>query len=826
MKKYTLMAGAAAMAVTAYSTPAIAQEEGDEDTLRQNTIVITSRRKEETLLDAPVAVSAFGEEQIENLQLQSIDDVARFTPGLSFSKAFGRSTERPVIRGQSNVLAGVQFGVESGTAYFVDGVYYAGSIQNLDPNDLQRVEVIKGPQSALYGRNTYAGAINFITQGGTEEFEAGAKLRVGNNDTNELSAFISGPIFGDVLTGRLSYRGYEYGGEFTNAVTQELVGDESTISVSGVLDYQPTSNFNTRLRVNYNEDEDGPLPLFLQSATENNCEPGYRSLASWPLSGETSTNQYYCGVIAPGQVALNTGPDADGTPNLFPGVPQDPLFGNFLGLPFPPFVFGTFDDAYSLGDGTAFDGLNRKQTIVSLVSDYEFANGYTLTFLGGYRDETEKTGFDSDHSPVNVFNSFLGDEAFFANTNRDDIEDYSLELKLRSAQDSQLRWAIGAYLYDQLIFDGDITFADPTGRNTPVGKRTIRNEAVFGLVEFDFTERLTATLEARYAEETKTDDTSTVGPVKFDAFTPRLTLDYTLDNGGTLYGIFAQGVKPGGINGEEGQEVGLPTYEQEESDNYEIGLKVPVGETGFNFTGAAFFTKATNVQLTTALATPSGALNSIATNQGSGEILGLELDLSGAFNENWSGGANYAWTDSEFTEGCDPDEWILTSGGGTLTDADNRTGVDFTADFAGSGPASCSIEGRQFPLTSEHQASAFVRFDLPAVGPLGSDFFASSDVTYESSKFVQVHNRAETGDATILGARLGFQTDDWTFSLYGQNITDEDSIVIATRWLQTPYFSFASPVDVPDGASGSAPRAFFGSLRRGPQYGAELKVRF
>ncbi|MEO1101232.1 MAG: TonB-dependent receptor [Pseudomonadota bacterium] len=823
MKKYTLMAGAAAMAVTAYSTPAIAQEEGDEDALRQNTIVITSRRKEETLLDAPVAVSAFGEEQIENLQLQSVDDIARFTPGLSFSKAFGRTTERPVIRGQSNVLAGVQFGVESGTAYFVDGVYFSGSIQNMDPNDLERVEVIKGPQSALYGRNTYAGAINFITQGGTEEFEAGGRVRVGNNESMDLSAFMSGPIMGDVLTGRLSYRGYKYGGEFRNAVTEQLVGDESTFSVAGVLDFNPTSDFDLRLRTSFTEDDDGPLALFLQPAADNNCQPGYRSLSSisafqgglpFPTPISANTNQYYCGVIEPGQVALNTGPDADGIPNLVDGVPEGSSF---------------ITPIYSLADGTAFDGVEREQFLASVIADYDIGgSGYVLKFLGGYRDEMLKQGFDSDHSSINWFvaPAFLNPEAFFANTNRDDIEDYSVELKLSSPADDQLRWAIGAYLYDSLTNDSDITFNDPTGDNTPTGKTTIRNEAVFGLVEYDFSDKLSVTVEGRYAEETKTDNTSVATPsVSFDKFTPRFTVDYSLDNGGTIYGVISQGVKPGGINGGVGEAVGRPTYEQEESDNFEIGLKTPVFGGNWNFTAAGYFTDATNVQLTEAIASPAGALTSIATNQGSGEILGIELDLIGAFNDTWSGGATYAWTDTEFTEGCDADEWILTSGGGLLTDPANQTGTDFTADFPGSGPATCDISGNQFPLTSEHQASAFLRFDLPAVGPLGSDFFASSDITYESSKFVQVHNRAETGDATMLGARLGFETETWAFSLYGQNLNDEDSIAIATRWLQSPYF-FAAINTAPAGASSSVPRAFFGSLRRGPSYGAELKVRF
>ncbi|NRA31118.1 MAG: TonB-dependent receptor, partial [Parvularculaceae bacterium] len=293
-----------------------------------------------------------------------------------------------------------------------------------------------------------------------------------------------------------------------------------------------------------------------------------------------------------------------------------------------------------------------------------------------------------------------------------------------------------------------------------------------------------------------------------------------------VYAIYAKGVKPGGLNGAVGAAVGLPSYKQEESQNFEIGLKTPLLDNRFSLTAAAFFIDATDVQLTEAISAPSGALNSVATNQGSGQIMGIELDLNGSLTDSITVGANYAWTDTEFTDGCDADEWILTSGGGLLTDPANQTGNDFTADFPGSGPASCSIEGRQFPLTSEHQASTFVRFDGPEnAGPMGSQFFASADLTYESSKFVQVHNRAETGDALVLGGRIGFQHENWTLSAYGQNLTDEDSVAMATRWLQTPYF-FADLDTTPAGASGSAPRAFFGSLRRGAQYGAELRFNF
>ncbi|MFN7053928.1 TonB-dependent receptor [Hyphomonas sp.] len=818
MKKTVLLAGAAALAMSVQAAPAYAQEASDETELKQDVITVSARRREETILQAPVAVSAFDESAIENLQLQSVDDVARFTPGLSFSAAFGRSTERPVIRGQSNVLAGVQFGVESGTAYFIDGVYYAGSIQSLDPNELQRVEVIKGPQSALYGRNTYAGAINFITRGGTDTFEASAKVRGGTNNTREIAATMSGPILPG-LTGRLSFRDYEYGGEHRNLVTGELVGQEQSTSFSTVLDWKPTQNFDSRLRVSFQEDRDGTIPLFLQPAQANNCSPGYRSQRYWTLAGSQNINQYYCGVIKPGQVALNTGPDADGIPNLVPGVPINAT------LPFAP-------QPYSLADGTAFDGILSDLWVVSTVNTLRLGDsGWSASLLGGYSKEHYKFGSDSDHSSVNWFLSGPTVEPFFANTTRRDNEDYSAELQLNSPQDQRIRGMLGVYYYNQTIYEGDITFADPSGRAVDTNRRSVRNEAVFGLIEGDLTDKITVTLEGRYQEEQKTDRSSVATPsVSFSKFTPRLTVRYGLDNGGSIYGILSQGVKPGGINGAIGEAVGMPTYKQEESDNIEIGLKTPLPDFGigdWTLAAAGYFTKATNVQLTNAIASPQGAINSVATNQGEGEIKGLEIELSGAINRIISSGLTYAWTVPEFTKGCDPDQWILTSGGGLFNNPANNSGVDFTALFPGSGPATCDIAGKRFPLTSEHQASAFVRLDFDGAGPFDSNFFVTGNVTYESSKFVQVHNLAETGDATIFGARFGFETDKWSLSAYGQNIFDEDSIVMATRWLQAPYFITAfSPNSAPVTASRGAPRAFFGTRRNGPQFGAELRVRF
>ncbi len=820
MRKQILLTTAAAIAATSLAViPAAAAQEEGAQTQSRDVITVTARRREETILDAPVAVTAFGEDDILDLGLQSVDDVARFTPGLSFSAAFGRSSERPVIRGQANVLAGVQFGVESGTAYFIDGVYYPGSIQNLDTNDLALVEVIRGPQSALYGRNTYAGAINFVTRGATDTVEGQLRARGGSHGEYELSAGISGPL-GDRAGFRLSVRDYNYDGEWTNQVTGQTVGSQSTTSFSGVLDFNPTDNLDIRLRAQYSDSVDGTLPLFLQPAASNNCSPGYRSLNYWSRSGSTNNNQYFCGVIQPQQVALNTGPAVPGQPAIVPGVPANAL------NPFLPFQM------YSTADGTAFDGITNEAVLLSGIMNWDVGgSGYVFTLSGAYRDEERRFGSDSDHSSINFVLQPVGmanTGAFFANTTRNLVEDYSFEARLASPVNEPFRWMVGAYYYDQVNDGFSITFSNPAGN--PSSQLTTTNQALFGLVEYDFTDNLTVTLEGRYAEEEKTtlDGISTATPFNrsdtFTNFTPRLTVNWSLSPETTVFAVYARGVKPGGQNGQIGETTGNPIYDQETSENFEIGVKRSVfGGAGY-FAASAYFIEATDVQLTTAVSNPAGAINSVATNQGAAEILGLELEYRQRVNDMLSIGATYAWTQPEFTSGCDDAQWELTSGGGVI--AGNATAPGTGTEFFGQ-TGNCSIAGNRVPLTSEHQLS----FNGELRAPMGStgrlEWFARADYTYESSKYVQVHNLAETGSAAILGAQLGIESGNWTIMAYGRNILDEDSIVMATRWLQTPYLSPAfSPNTAPVNAARGAPRAFFGTLRRGATYGVEARYRF
>ena len=805
-----VIASSLAVALCMFPVMSVAQEASLEE------VIVTARKQEESLQDAPVTVSAFTEAAIENRAAQSLDDIARFIPGLSFSKAFGRDTERPVIRGLGSILAGVEIGAEAGAAYFIDGIYYPGDLQGLNLQDLERVEVIKGPQSALYGRNTYSGAINFVTRAPAEELEARIKVRVAEHDESDVTFYIGGPI-NDTLSGGLSLRHYEKDGEWTNQVTQQEVGDESTWSFSGVLDWNPTDNFHVRLRRIQRRDEDGTVPYFLQPATSNNCFPGLRSLAFWSVSPSTNDNQYFCGEIRPGRVALNDGPDADGEPNLVPGIPADPLTRPQFG-PFPPNPLTV--DPYNLGTGIPFSGLDRRVNFNSLLSEYTFPSDYRLILGVSYREEETLSGSDSDFSGIN-FIVRPGESSNFANVGRGIARDYSVELRLESPLANALRWAAGLFYYDGRETDYDISFQNRFGVFASTFET--ENEAVFASVAYDFTEQLTGSVEVRVAEETRTvQDGSFDETDSWHSVTPRVTLDYRLNDSILLYGVYSQGVKPGGFNA-DGVPSGNPTFDQEESDNYELGIKSQWWDNRLQTNLALFFIDADDIQLTTPIPPiGGGALTSIVTNQGSGEVFGVELDVQLLLTPDLTIGFNYALADSEFTEGCDEFQWTLTSGGGRYNAADPSASTDPAGDGL---VGDCSIEGNQFPLSSEHQASFFADYERTISGDMS--VFAGVDVSYEDKKYVQVHNLASVPDATLVGARIGFRWKQAELAIVGTNLTDEDAPILATRWLQIPLAFFTVTGNTAGRAFDRAwPRAFFAPLREGRQIGVEFKYNF
>jgi len=786
---------------------AIAQDASDEtvsvasDDADGPRILVTARKKAEDLQEVPTSVAVVTSETITDLGLDSFEEIASLTPGLFFDESFGRNSNRPVIRGQANILG------ESGVAFFIDGIYYTGSLADYDVDTIERLEVVKGPQSALYGRNTYSGAINIISKLPSDTWEGRLAVDVAENDRYEVTAGIRGPI-SDGLSLGVNGRFYDFGGEFTNAFDGNEVGQQSSWSASGVLDWDNGGPFTATVRGYYNRTDDGQPALFAQGTDQNNC-----LFDDGALYG--GGGRYFCGILEPGQINTD--------------------------------FSRQFTNAGDVG-------LEADTYNTSLRMEYELSDSLTLTSLTGYNDRTETQLTDGDYSP-NSFQTavfarfpagapigfgpagpifpfgFVGTTVDFSFANRSEVSDWSQELRLSYESDA-FDLLIGGYYFDQSSDSFSIrdvpadaaaragasfgaAFANeqaicaanpncgtvfplfaPSGPNElnlrDEARRDIENIAVFGSVNWHITPTVNLGLEGRYAEETinqvlfdfNEGDPRPPGEVfpaqKFTSFTPRVTLDWQATPDNLIYAIYAEGIKPGGFNSVQARNAGVPIFEEEENSSYEIGFKNVFADGAVIFNISAFYTDIEGYQLTQNISDPPNQL-SATVNAGNADIYGLEAELIGRMGDVTIT-SNYAFVDTSFSSGFDENQGVLNDV------ADDRlvncsTGDQFP-DVGGCQSLFGSIEGQRIPRAPRHRIFTDVAYQTPTnIGGNGNwDFFAGANITYTTSSFAQVHNLIRTGDALEVDARLGLESDNYRIQLYADNLFGEDSVQQVLRF--------------------------------------------
>ena len=747
-------------------------------------IIVTARKVEEDILDVPIAVTPFSAEAIRQLGLRNTEDLSLFTPGFSFTPAFGRQggSDRPSMRGISTIVNGVANATS--VAYFVDGVYMGGSPQATELANIERVEILRGPQAAQFGRGTYVGAINYVTRRPGDEVDAEMELTAGQDGLFVASGWASGPIT-DTL-GAFAAVSYDtFDGQYTNNRDNSDVGGEQATSVTGKLYWTPNERFDATLKLSYLETDDDHFAVYLQGREFNNV--AFRN-ANSPRSRE-----YYLGEAIPNKNEVNL-----------------------------------LTDALLRADRGALQGVKLERSIFSLTLNWEVVEDLTLTSVTGYIDDTEQTGFDASYAG---YSPFFAPSAFLQ-IDKDEQSDLSQELRLLWTGLEGLTISLGGYYYE-----GERNEIYSYGVNPTTGVTNflvsnnslekIENLAVFGAVSWDVTERISVGLEARYAEDEVTrkevaqsdGSLDTLNNGTFESFTPRFTGVWRLYEGLNMYGNIAKGTKPGDFN-DSSQCPQLPVnVDEEKAWNYEIGLKGSVFDNRAQFGIAGYFLDVEDQQLTTVCEIPgSGGLTTVGTtNVGKTEVYGLEFESAFLLTDNWSAGLTYAYTDAEITENINVDQAdLLGSLGGTAQTI-----------------ALGSVAGNRVPRISDHQFSLNTRYENQLSG--GFTWFIGADVAYESSKFSQVHNYIETGDRTLVGARVGFSAGPWEVTFWGKNILRDDTPVDVLRYIDVrggfsaflqDCADFSPPADcVTPTADSRLPRGFALTLPRQQQFGITLNYR-
>jgi iron complex outermembrane recepter protein len=781
-------------------------------------IVVTARKTEESLQDVPIAVTAFTAEAMEAAGIKNVVDIAAQTPGFSFNQAFGRTGageggagSRPSIRGMSNILG------TANASFFVDGIYVSGNVTSYQLDNLERVEVIRGPQSALFGRQTFGGAINFITRKPGDEFRGQLNATVGQHDHYEGSGFVSGPIIPGKLAGELNARYYTFGGDYDNTQTGKRdINAQQTTGVGGKLRFTPTENLDILLQGAYAKDEDNGYATTRYMAESLDClmPTIVGSFLGIPRSS-TRARGWICGEIkAPGSVAY----DHEGLA----------LFGA--------------------------RALEREARRASLSIDWTLPGDWLLTSISAYNTSWNINGYD------NNIGVRTGRDLTIAYT---EWEDFSQELRVMSPRDRKLRGLFGAYYYNVQSLPGyNVLTTVPTAAQAALGAvqgqksrfdsgDEVTNKAVFAMLEYEFTDRFTASVEGRYQEDriisTQEVDGSTPAVTPFinrqeetyTKFLPRVTGRYAINDNMNLYGSFAQGNKPGGFNSipananaasrEALLALGLDTFEEEEVDSIELGLKGTFGGNRYSYNVAIFNLDWTKQQLTRSepYQTTAGTFTTtpLIVNAGESSIRGLEVEINGRPTHWFDFRIAYAWAKAEFDDYYDVNLEELLDTDGQWSFLDSRFTQPNPLDT--DGPLG-QAKGNKIPQTGEHQASVSgtLRRDLPN----NWSAFLRNDFTYESKRYTQTDNLNWAGDSFKWNLRAGIERDNMTVSLYVNNLLDDDTVAVVTR-----LADFQRTLLIPDPLTSFAGqqntrltffRSFLVALPRKREIGMQLNYRF
>ena len=751
-------------------------------------IIVTARKKEETLLDAPLAVSVFGEVELEESGLVDIIDISKAAPGL-FIEEFNQTTARvnstPRFRG---VFLSTDNRLQQTATVFLDGIYMAGGISTIGVNELERVEIIKGPQSALFGRNTFAGAINYVTKDPSDEFEAKIDVTAATRGEYRVSAGIEGPI-----SEGLSYRvaGYyeDVDGHYDNNASGDAngtrLGDESQWNINGSLMFEPSDDFRLKLRGSYREIDDGV------SAAVNTTGVTFHNFGGFLINNGLAD---LGDGIAPAPNDGNVELDGTRGESVFRGTitsPDESTIGLNSGFDVISAMraaiqgdgrFTAATNALSTYKYNPFNtdefGLKLDELRFSADAEWNISDNVQFNFLAGYAKEERGFWFDFDQTRDFSFSAFAAGE----------IEDYTIEGRFSgSALDDKLLWKVGASYVDIEIAGNSATINN-FGRTIVFGaafenERNVTGAQTFGLfgsLDYEISDKWNVTLEGRYQEDEIQEDGVNAGlpeaisPATISNFLPRGTLRYQPNDDATFYATYSEGNLPGGFNPEIAElssaqltelQASVPgskiTFDEEALKNYEFGWKQQIadGQGGFNL--AAFYMQRSDeiyrtIQQVTAVPGSPNDFRTVSFNANGAttDIFGVEIDGVFTVSDNLDLRGSFAYVDSTIKS----------------YPSDALAG-DFTDIF---GP-NANVEGQTAPRFPPITASLGATWEQPTEVGMFDTWYTRGDIFYTGNYWDSNANVAEQDVAVDGNLRTGLRGDNLGIELFVTNLFNENA---------------------------------------------------
>jgi outer membrane receptor protein involved in Fe transport len=798
-KKTAAQVLVAAAVAAALSGTAVAQAQLEE-------ITVTARKRTESLQEVPLTVTAFTAETIQRQGIRSVQDVAKLTPGLSWDKGFAPQDTRPNIRGLPTTRGRPPIGILlDGIDMSSESIATAGgsSLMNMKLVDVERIEVVKGPQSALYGRVAFGGAINYISiKPNLEETEGNVFLDAATDSLYEVRGAVNLPLSDGRMALRLNGVYSDFDGFYDNEVSGERLGGWKTQGVAAALRFAPSDGVDFTLRMSYSDDEMEPRPsyYFGQAVAGRNQ----------PLALPSS--------VVGARIGAAPGATTGGT--VLPATIPYPLLGEARN---GDRVLLSVDPA----TGADYVGSDMETFVASLVGEIELGVG-TLSSWTGYTTSNALSRADADFygaASTIVTRPTVGTgEPLPAAQVTDiysEVKQISQELRLGTlSTEDRFRWAVGGLFWKEDYSSINTSvFISGFARNPPLAPagwsagreialrgplpgdlnfRNTEHTSAYLMADFKFNDQFSASAEARYSEEDfeylfgrpigLAINAGTGALVPFPGyggtpfrpsnsssfFAPKLNLNFKPNDDQLFYVTASKGVKPAGyLNVAVVLDPADAFYKPETLWNYEIGAKTEWLDGRLRVNAAYFhmiYEDRINQLLVPDLRSPQGT-STLVRNLGEAKVDGLELELTAALADGLTLNVGYTYLDPRFTDSEVPNTSALGVGGsgncrlGTV----GPLQVCFT-----------NTNGNQLEQSAKHAVIASLDYRRP----LANDWELATQLAaqYRSKRYTSPDNLIWLPAVTNVDAQVSLESEKYTVTLYGTNLFGYDKPISAQTY--------------------------------------------
>ena len=738
-KKFKLSLLFSAMAFA--NTQVLANEVQDAEKAENDkieVIMVTAQKRIQRIIDVPTSIAAVTADVINKSSSQQLSDVQDLVPNLNIQD-INSFNNQVSIRGVGSSSRNISFDTRVGV--YLDGVYLGQSPGlNQDLMDIERVEVLRGPQGSLFGKNTVAGAINILTKKPSDEFEGKVKARVGNFNSQQYSGFVNMPLNEDValkVSGSLMQRDGFVDNVFPGS--EGTQGDRDNITYRGQLFVDSFEDLELTFTVDGSSADEAPL--FGEHVTDFNGA----NLVEEEGKGKWVTNT---NILA--SEDRNTS-----------GIAAEVLYD--------------FEHGGSLKSITA-----NRETRLHYRSDLDYSSLelFKLNYTDEYDQFTQEFQYTSksdDKFEYIVGLYYYQQESF---TDRR-VELDNPDAVIATIDQTFLKPLLSTLPVDTLV-GTPFEYLYPLGDTTTVGTVDTVSYAAFSNITYRFTPDWQLGVGLRWGKETREVDwdidgsnsglfgiatASYVDEFSDTSFLPSVSLNYNVTENMVSYLRYATGTKSGGFNLDFVNELQLDflQFDKETSTNYEFGIKGYNDDHTFNYSVTLFNTVFDDYQQQQSLQVGENTIF-VISNAASVITRGVELELSGSVTDNFSVGLSVGYLDATFDEFKE---------GGTADDPD--------------------VSGNRLPTAPELQAV----LNLDYSDEFGSDgtWYAHLDVAYTGDQYSTTNNVktlttsvsndvipfAYLPSRTLANARVGVEFDNWSASIWVRNLSDDDTLNFSRR---------------------------------------------